>query len=110
MSIGTFIAVLALRREYRQAGSGIQAQFWAVKAGVDLFGGFVYPVSARLRMEVRMPGGYMGKTLKVDLTTGPVTGTGVPLNDMLDDDYYIRGYDKNGVITQKELNRLGIRA
>jgi len=36
--------------------------------------------------------------------------SGVPLHLMLDDYYKLRGYDHNGVITQKELDRLGIRA
>ncbi|MEW6364876.1 MAG: aldehyde ferredoxin oxidoreductase family protein [Acidobacteriota bacterium] len=39
-----------------------------------------------------------------------VMKAGVPLDDMLDEYYRIRGYDSNGVITQKELDRLGIRA
>ncbi|MBI5525830.1 MAG: aldehyde ferredoxin oxidoreductase family protein [Deltaproteobacteria bacterium] len=39
-----------------------------------------------------------------------VSTSGVPLDEMLDDYYAIRGYDENGVITQKELDRLGIRA
>ena len=39
-----------------------------------------------------------------------VTASGVPLHEMLDDYYALRGYDGNGVITQRELDRLGIRA
>ena len=39
-----------------------------------------------------------------------VMKSGVPLEEMLDDYYKLRGYDTNGVITQKELDRLGNRA
>ncbi|MBI5528627.1 MAG: aldehyde ferredoxin oxidoreductase family protein [Deltaproteobacteria bacterium] len=39
-----------------------------------------------------------------------VVRSGVPLGDMLDEYYKLRGYDRNGVITQKELDRLGIKA
>jgi aldehyde:ferredoxin oxidoreductase len=35
---------------------------------------------------------------------------GVPLGEMLDEYYDIRGYDKNGIITEKELKRLAIRS
>jgi aldehyde:ferredoxin oxidoreductase len=35
---------------------------------------------------------------------------GVPLGEMIDEYYQIRGWDSNGIPTQKELDRLGIRA